>query len=41
MEAWYTVTLNRILESTPFLTDTVRVKPTDRFMYLPIVLNAP
>ncbi len=34
---WYTVTLNAMLESTPFLTDTVRVMPTDRFVYLPTV----
>ena len=34
---WYTVTLNAMLESTPFLTDTVRVMPTDRFVYLPLV----
>ena len=27
--------------STPFLTDTVRVMPTDIFMYLPLVLKGP
>jgi len=37
--AWYTVTLNAMLGSTPFLTDTVRVMPTDRFVYLPIILR--
>jgi hypothetical protein len=37
---WYTVTLNAMLDSTPFLTDTVRVMPTDRFVYLPLVLKA-
>ena len=36
---WYTVTLNAMLDSTPFLTDTVRVMPTDRFIYLPLVLK--
>jgi hypothetical protein len=36
---WYTVTLNAMLDSTPFLTDTVRVMPTDRFVYLPLVLK--
>jgi hypothetical protein len=36
---WYTVTLNGMLESTPFLTDTVRVTPTDRFVYLPLLLK--
>jgi hypothetical protein len=38
---WYTVTLNAMLDSTPFLTDTVRVMPTDIFVYLPIVLKGP
>ncbi len=36
---WYTVTLNAMVGSTPFLTDTVRVMPTDIFVYLPIVLK--
>jgi len=36
---WYTVTLNGMLGSTPFLTDTVRVMPTDIFVYLPLVLR--
>ena len=36
---WYTVTLSAMLGSTPFLTDTVRVMPTDRFVYLPLVLR--
>ena len=35
--AWYTVTLNAMLGSTPFLTDTVRVMPADRFVYLPLI----
>jgi hypothetical protein len=34
---WYTVTLNAMLNSTPFLTDTIELMPTDRFVYLPIV----
>ena len=34
---WYTVTLNAMIDATPFLTDTVRVMPTDRFVYLPLV----
>jgi parallel beta-helix repeat protein len=36
---WYTITLHAMLGSTPFLTDTVRVMPTDRFVYLPLVLR--
>ncbi len=36
---WYTVTLNSMLGSTPFLTDTVRVMPTDISVYLPLVLR--
>jgi hypothetical protein len=35
----YTVTLNGMLDSTPFLTDTVRVMPTDIFVHLPLVLR--
>jgi hypothetical protein len=34
---WYTVTLNAMLDSTPFLTDTVRVMPTNILVYLPLV----
>ncbi|MDY7075303.1 MAG: right-handed parallel beta-helix repeat-containing protein [Chloroflexota bacterium] len=37
---WYTVTLNGMLGSASFLADTVRVKPTDVFVYLPLVLRA-
>lgn len=37
----YTVTLNAILGSTPFLTDTVTVMPTDIAIYLPSVLKLP
>jgi hypothetical protein len=36
---WYTVTLNAIVDSTPILTDTVRVMPTDIFVHLPLVLR--
>jgi hypothetical protein len=36
---WYTVTLNSMLGSTPSLTDTVRVMPSDIFIYLPFVLK--
>lgn len=35
----YTVTLNAMLESTPFLTDTVTVMPTDVLLYLPAVMR--
>jgi len=37
---WYTVTLNAMLGSAPILTDTVRVMPTDIFVYLPIVIRS-
>ena len=37
--AWYTVTLNAMLDSTPFLTDTVRVMPADCIVYLPLLLR--
>lgn len=36
---WYTVTLNAMLDSTPFLTDTARVMPTDLLVHLPLVLK--
>ncbi len=39
--SWYTVTLNGLLDATPFLTDTVRVMPTDRMIYLPLIQRAP
>jgi hypothetical protein len=38
---WYTVTLSAMLDSTPFLSDTVRVMPTDILMYLPVVMKGP
>jgi parallel beta-helix repeat protein len=37
---WYTVTLSSMLDSTFWLSDTVRVMPTDRFVYLPLVLKS-
>jgi hypothetical protein len=37
---WYTVTLNGMVDETSWLSDTVRVMPTDRFVYLPVVLWA-
>jgi hypothetical protein len=36
----YTVTLSALLDSTSFLSDTVRVMPTDRLVYLPLVTKA-
>jgi hypothetical protein len=36
---WYTITLNAMLDSTSFLTDTVKVMPSDIFVYLPSVLK--
>jgi len=38
--AWYTVTLSAMVDSTPVLSDTVSVMPTDHFIYLPLVLKA-
>ena len=37
--SWYTVTLEAMLGTTPYLTDTVRVMPTDVFVFLPLVGN--
>ncbi|HEY4723395.1 MAG TPA: hypothetical protein VII92_16190, partial [Anaerolineae bacterium] len=37
--AWYTITLNARLDSTPFLTETIRLMPTDRLGYLPVILK--
>jgi hypothetical protein len=34
---WYMVTLNAMLDAAPILTDTVRVMPTDKLVYLPLV----
>lgn len=36
---WYTVTLSAMVGSTPFLSDTVQVMPTDTFVYLPMMLR--
>jgi hypothetical protein len=36
---WCTVTLNAVPGSTSLLTDTVRVMPTDIFVYLSLVLR--
>ncbi|MCP4538781.1 MAG: DNRLRE domain-containing protein [Chloroflexi bacterium] len=36
---WYTVTLRGMGGSAAILTDTARVMPTDRFVYLPFVLK--
>ena len=38
--ARYTVTLNAVLEGTPFLTDTVTVMPTEHVVYLPLTLKS-
>ena len=37
--AWYTVTLNAMLNNTPILTDTVTIMPTDLFVFLPVVVR--
>jgi hypothetical protein len=36
--AWYTVTLNAMLDSTPLLTDSIVLIPTDRLVYLLILM---
>jgi hypothetical protein len=36
---WYTVTLSTLLESMSVLSDTVRFMPTDRLVYLPVILK--
>jgi hypothetical protein len=38
---WYTITLNAMLDSTPIMTDTAMVMPTDRLIFLPVILQAP
>ncbi|MBN2005854.1 MAG: right-handed parallel beta-helix repeat-containing protein [Anaerolineae bacterium] len=35
---WYSITLSAMLDGSAFLSDTVRVMPTDIFVYLPLVL---
>jgi hypothetical protein len=37
---WYTVTLHAMDGATSILSDTVRVMPTDKFVYLPLVMRA-
>jgi hypothetical protein len=37
---WYTVTLNAMMGSASIISDMVHVMPTDRFVYLPIVLRS-
>jgi hypothetical protein len=37
--AWYTVTLNALLDDMAFLTDTIRARPTDDWVYLPLVIR--
>jgi hypothetical protein len=36
---WYTVTLHALVDSTSFLSDTVRVMPTDISVYLPLMMK--
>jgi hypothetical protein len=36
---WYTVTLHAMANSTSILSDTVRVMPTDVFVYLPLIMR--
>ncbi len=36
---WYTVTVSAMVDAAPTMSDTVRVMPTDRFWYLPLVVN--
>jgi hypothetical protein len=36
---WYTVTLNAMLDTTPLYTDTIKLMPTDRLVYLPAVMK--
>ncbi len=37
--AWYTVTLNALLDGVAFLTGTIRARPTDDWVYLPLVIK--
>jgi hypothetical protein len=34
---WYTVTLIAMLDTTPLYTDTIKLMPTDRLVYLPLI----
>ncbi len=36
---WYDITLNAMVDGSADLTDTVRVMPTDRFVYLPLIMR--
>jgi hypothetical protein len=36
---WYTVTLHAMLGETSWLSDTVRVMPTDKFVFLPLLFR--
>jgi hypothetical protein len=36
---WYTLTVSAMVDATPSLSDTVRLRPTDIFLYLPLVLR--
>ena len=36
---WYTVTLEAMVGGTAWLSDTVRVMPTDVFVYVPLMLK--
>jgi hypothetical protein len=38
---WYTVTLYALLNGSEWLSDTVRIMPTDHLVFLPIVLQEP
>jgi hypothetical protein len=35
--AWYTITLNAMLDTTPLYTGTIKLMPTDRLVYLPLM----
>jgi hypothetical protein len=37
--AWYTVTLQTMLNTTPLYTDTIKLIPADRLVYLPLILK--
>jgi hypothetical protein len=37
--AWYTVTLRAMLGTTPLFSGTIAAMPTDKFVYLPLVLK--
>jgi hypothetical protein len=36
---WYTVTVQAMLNATPLYTDTIKLLPTDRLVYLPVVVK--